>query len=187
MASDLNCPGCINRCVKRDRYSASFPWVIIKAMAYSNTYLGAVRCIMVVVFIGIFITPRFVAYAEDDIDMASLEALTKTQALLSNPTQRNAVVQKDPNAQLMDTQAASLTGTPSNKEAIYHLSGKVMEDIVKATNGDVGKMTQMMIDAKNDPKAFFDKLSPESKKAIEALSKQIESQPTTQRAPAGGN
>ena len=139
---------------------------------------------MMVVFFGIFTLRSFQAFADDEIDMASLQALTQTQALLSNPTQRDAIVKKDPNAQLMDSQAASVTGTPSNKEAIYNLSGKVMEDIVKITGGDVGKMTQMMIDAKNNPKAFFDKLSPESRKAIEALSKNIESQPTTQRVPA---
>lgn len=143
----------------------------------------AVRLLAVFCVIGLI--PNLNLRAEEPVvDPASLEALQKTQALLNDPALRDAFIQKSPNALMIDGQATSLTGNAATKESLYHISSQVFQDIFNATQGDVGKMQKMMVDAKNDPKAFFNSLSPESRKAIEIISKQIEQAPTSVRAPA---
>lgn len=147
------------------------------------TFPTAVRCWVIAICV---FSLNGLLHAEEELDSASLLALSQTQALLNDPTQRDAFIQKSPNAQLVDGQVASLSGNANVKESIYHLSSQVMEDVVKSTGGDVEKMTRILLNAKNNPKAFYEGLTPESRKAIDTLSRQIESAPTTStsRAPA---
>ena len=129
------------------------------------------------------------ALAEDldgtGLDSASSEALAKTRQLLENPALRDQEIHDSPNAQLVDGQVKSLTGNNANREEMYKISGKVLEDLAKASGGDAQKMNQLTLQGKDDPKKFYEGLSPESRKAIHDLAGKITNSPTTVRSPGG--
>lgn len=108
-----------------------------------------------------------------DLDSASEEALAKTQALLRDPDQRAKATAATPQAQFVDKQTQSLAGTPENTNAIYDLSADIMESLALKTNGDPAKMKELLDQAKNDPKAFAEKLTPEQRKKLQEISQKI--------------
>jgi hypothetical protein len=120
----------------------------------------------------------------DELDSSSTEALTKTQALLQNPSLRDKAVSASPSAQTVDAQVKALAGNPQNADEIYKISGKVLEDLAKETGGDPAKMLQIVTQAQGDPSTLMNHLSDDSKNSIHSVSTQIDNAPTT-RAPAG--
>lgn len=120
----------------------------------------------------------------DELDAASTEALQKTQDLLKNPNARKDAISKNPNAQMVDQQVKALGGTDSNTEELYGLSSDVFEDVVKMTNGDAEQMQQLLIKAKNDPKAFYESLSDKNKAQFQEVSRKISNSPTMQQPQA---
>lgn len=108
-----------------------------------------------------------------ELDAASDEALARTQAMLRDPSQRDKATAATKQAQFVDQQTQSLAGTPENKNAIYDLSADIMESLVQKTNGDPEKMKALLDQAKNDPKAFADKLTPEQQKKLQEISRKI--------------
>lgn len=113
------------------------------------------------------------ANEQDQLDAASDEALARTQAMLRDPQQRAKATSATRQAQFVDKQAQSLAGTPENTNAIYDLSADIMESLVLKTNGDPAKMKELLDQAKNDPKAFAEKLTPEQRKKLQEISQKI--------------
>jgi hypothetical protein len=107
------------------------------------------------------------------MDPASSEALVRTQAMLRDPQQRAKATSETPQAQFVDKQTQSLAGTPENANAIYDLSADIMESLALKTNGDPAKMKEILDQAKNDPKAFAEKLTPEQRKKLQEISQKI--------------
>lgn len=118
------------------------------------------------------------ASAEDGLDAASIEALTKTQELLTTPALRDGAVQKNQGAQLVDTQVKSLGGNSANVDSIYGLSSDIFEDLVKETHGDPVKLQEFLTRAKDDPKGFAEHLSEKNKRALRDVAGKIGGAPT---------
>ncbi|MFL5815845.1 MAG: hypothetical protein ACJ763_19910 [Bdellovibrionia bacterium] len=117
------------------------------------------------------------AYSSDnnpaELDSASAEALTKTQALLRDPQKRAQAAAANPQAQFVDKQTQALAGSAENTNAIYDLSADIMESLVLKTNGDPAKMKELMDQAKNDPKGFTENLTPEQRQKLKEISQKI--------------
>jgi hypothetical protein len=107
------------------------------------------------------------------LDAASAEALTKTQALLRDPQKRAQAASANSQAQFVDKQTQALAGSSENTDAIYDLSADILESLVLKTNGDAAKMKELMDQAKNDPKGFAEKLSPEQRQKLKEISQKI--------------
>lgn len=136
------------------------------------------KILSILMVLGCFVSiqPGFCASAASsngELDAASDEALAKTQALLRDPNQRAQATGATQQAQFVDKQAQSIAGSPENANAIYDLSADIMESLVMKTNGDPAKMKELLDQAKNDPKAFAEKLTPEQQKKLLEISRKI--------------
>jgi hypothetical protein len=112
-----------------------------------------------------------------ELDAASTAALGQTQVLLQTPAEREKVVNQTAAAQTADAEAKALAGNPANTEDIYKISSDIFADLVKQANGDPQKMQQMLIDAKNDPKGFYERLSEKNRRSIHEISGKISDSP----------
>lgn len=115
------------------------------------------------------------ALATDDgnVDAASQEALVKTQAMLRDPDARAKAVNESPQAAFVDHHAQSLGGNAENTNAMYDLSADVLGSLVQQTGGDAAKMKELLDQAKNDPKGFAEKLTPEQSAKLQDISRRI--------------
>ena len=109
-----------------------------------------------------------------NLDGASEEALRKTLQLLSDPTERQVEIDKDPKAKFAEQQAKSLAGSPDNIEEMYAIASEIFQDLTMKFDGDSSAMVKAMEDAKKSPKAFFEKLGLKTQARISALARKIE-------------
>lgn len=119
------------------------------------------------------------AFANDTVSSTEHEALKSTQKLLKDKKQREHYIQGNQGAQIVDDQVHSLGGNSTNTEAVYGLSAEVLEDLVKMTGGDADKMQQLLLKAKDDPKGFYESLSPETRAKIKGVSNKVQAAPQT--------
>jgi hypothetical protein len=98
------------------------------------------------------------AHAEE-LDSASLEALTRTQALLQDKGQRGEALKNNQQGQALDAQLSSLVGTGADKEAIYAIAAEVFAQLVQETGGDAAKMNQILEEAQRNPEEFAKRLN----------------------------
>jgi hypothetical protein len=89
------------------------------------------------------------------------------------------VIQESRKAKVADDHISSLTSDPATREKIYQISSQVFGEVVKNSGGDSAEMESLIERAQKDPEAFYRGLSPESRRAIQEVSKEIDS-----RAPA---
>ena len=122
--------------------------------------------------------------AEDELDPASVEAMMKTQQLLKDPKKRDQAISESANAKLIDGQIRSLLGDGAHREEFFSVAGEVFEYLTKVSGGDSLKMIQILKDAKNDPKSFYEKLSPKSRQTIRELSNKAANKDQPKRRPA---
>lgn len=113
------------------------------------------------------------ARADDDANTA--EALAKAQRLLPDPQTRKATLQADPKVQAVDENARAVAKSDTDLEAIYELSAELMSSLIDASGGDPDKMAKMLDEANTNPEKFAQKLTPEQRKKLAALAKQLES------------
>jgi hypothetical protein len=119
------------------------------------------------------------------LDPASADALQKTLQDLQTGSDRDAIANKDPQAQAVNAQVQALAGNSANMDAIYGLSADVFEKIVKDTGGDVNKLQEIMNQAKMNPKAFYEKYFTAQEKAkLHELSGKISNSPTNASSPS---
>ena len=113
------------------------------------------------------------APAAEALDAASQEALQKTLTLLSNPEARDKAAHENAAARDADSRAQQIAGSAANKDTLYEVAGRVMEDLVRATGGDSEKMMQIIAQAQSNPQVLASKLSPATLAAITAASQQL--------------
>lgn len=111
------------------------------------------------------------------------EALTKTQDLMQNPSERNKAIQNSPAAQSADQQLQSLAGNSKNAEAIYKLAAEVMGNLVKQANGDPKKMMEILENAKASPDSFANTFSQSQKDELRDIAAKIPQSSTTSPMP----
>ncbi len=110
----------------------------------------------------------------EPLDKSSTEALNDTLDILRDSTKRKDVIKGDPKAQAADSQVKSVAGDEQNTQRIYELSALIMQNLVQQTGGDVDKMMKIIQAAEKDPAAFANTWSPEQKKMLKELGKDIE-------------
>lgn len=111
---------------------------------------------------------------EPVLDQASQEALEQTKALLSNPVQRNIAVQENENTRKADESVKRLGLSQEANEAIYKVSGEILEKMVKDSNGDPAAMTEAVQKMMKDPESLEKILSPEQREKIRKLASESE-------------
>ena len=115
------------------------------------------------------------AVAPAQTDPATSEALEKTTALLRDPAQRDKAIAESPDAQKNHGDLKKFAGSEENVNGTYGISANILEKMVKDSNGDASEMQKMIEQAQRNPTSFYEGLTPEQKRNIDALAKQIES------------
>ncbi|MES2964432.1 MAG: hypothetical protein V4760_11105 [Bdellovibrionota bacterium] len=108
-------------------------------------------------------------------------ALEQTQDMLRNRNQVDAFLEKNPEARGADSNVQALMGPDT--DATYDLAADIFADLVKQTNGDPEKLMQLLEQAKKNPAAFAQKLSPAQQDKIRGLATKVEQRQNKAPAP----
>ena len=109
-----------------------------------------------------------------ELSRDSNEALEKTTALLTTPSQRNEALQSDSKALEADQNVRKFLGSDKNTEEFYKLASEIFKDQVNKGNGDVKNLNNQMDEAKANPEAFGSSLSNEQLKQLRDLASKVE-------------
>ncbi len=110
------------------------------------------------------------------LDPASAEALSATLRMLTDPVLRNPEIAKNPQATAIDQQVQALMTSEPLRQEFYTLSAQIFEELTRNSGGDVGKMSEALERAKNDPAGFAAMLSPQTLQRLRELSIKISDQ-----------
>jgi hypothetical protein len=102
------------------------------------------------------------------------DPIEETSALLKDPIARQGVLNQDPEAKKADQRVKSLGLSPAGEARVYGLSAGIFENLAKEDGGDAEKLTRTVNDLLRDPASLEKKLTPEQKREIQSLSKEIE-------------
>lgn len=111
------------------------------------------------------------------------EALSNTQSMLRNPSERQKALANDPKAQASDNKVRSLLGP--NTEKAYEISAQLMERIVSETGGDPQKMQRLMLELQSNPQSLEKYLTPAQRDMIRQMASDVEK--SKGFAPASGS
>ena len=115
------------------------------------------------------------AFAGDLENKAIQNALSQTQSLLTDPTQRAKATAGDPSARAADANLQNLMGSSALTEQSYALAAEIMGGLVQAHGGDTAGMQKALEQASRDPAAFLQSLTPAQREKIQKMAAQIES------------
>ena len=107
------------------------------------------------------------------------DPLEETTALLTDPSARSGVIQQDPAARKADQQVQSLGLGAAGEARVYGLSAGIFENLAKEDGGDAEKLTRTVQELVRNPASLDQKLTPEQKKEIESLSREVEAKGKT--------
>ena len=96
------------------------------------------------------------------------EAIKKTQELLKNPSNLQNNFEATKLFELMGN-------SPQSNQDLSNTSASIFSDLAAKTGGDPEKLKKLLEEAKKNPEAFANQLSPEQKAAISELARKIES------------
>ena len=111
-----------------------------------------------------------------ELDPASAEALSATLQILTDPALRSPEIAKNPQVSTIDKQVQALMASEQLREEFYALSAQIFEELTRNSGGDVGKMSEALDRAKNDPAGFAAMLSPQTLQRLRELSIKISDQ-----------
>lgn len=114
----------------------------------------------------------FKAHAE--LDKYNQDALNKTQEMLRNKSQRDAVIKNTPQAQEYIQKMNQMGMNGSQQDKTFDITADIFGTLVKDSNGDASAMQKLLLNAQKDPQAFYNSLSPEQKKMIQSLGLEME-------------
>ncbi len=111
-----------------------------------------------------------------DLDTTSQEALAKTVKALKDPSERENAFQENPKFKEGEAGAEMLVkGNAAQKQQMYELAAKVLENLAKKSDGDPKKMQEIVSQASQNPSQFMQEyLSDEQKKQVRDLASEIE-------------
>ncbi len=112
------------------------------------------------------------AYAiADDVH----NALSDTQSLLRDSGRMQEEAGKTADGRKADHDATVVTlGKPELKQDLLNISADLMSWITESSKGDPEKMQQLLQEALNNPKHFFEKMPANERTRIKGLSEKIE-------------
>lgn len=108
-----------------------------------------------------------------DESAVNAKALEQTMEMLQNRMQREEAIKGDKDAEKADNMAKDLVGGGENLEKLYKLSAKVFRDVANKKNGNLTDMMETLQKAQQDPEGFYKNLTPEQKKMVEQISKDV--------------
>ena len=111
------------------------------------------------------------------LDPASAEALGATLRMLQDPALRGAAIAGSTQASAVDQQVRSIAGSPATAQEIYALAAQVMDELTRASGGDVNRMVDALERGKSDPAGFAAMLSPATLERLRELSAKISDRP----------
>jgi hypothetical protein len=136
--------------------------------------LEAMRWLIAALVLLLAVAPA----AAQKLDAGSEEALAETLRMLRDPAQRGAAISGSPQAAGVDKNLQELLGnSPQLNQEFYELAAAIMQDLTRASGGDVTKMSETLERAKADPAAFAALLSPATLQKLNALSVKISDRP----------
>lgn len=74
----------------------------------------------------------------------------------------------------LDDRLGALQTSPELQKELSDLTAAIFTELVASTDGDPAAMAEIVGNGKTDPEAFAKRLSPETRKKLEALSKKLE-------------
>jgi hypothetical protein len=74
----------------------------------------------------------------------------------------------------LDPRLGALQGSPELQEELQDLMAAIFTELVASTDGDPTAMSDAVSRGKSDPEAFANRLSPATRKKLEALAKKLE-------------
>lgn len=131
---------------------------------------------MICNFIAICLCATFTASFAHAEELSGIdqEALGKTTDLLKNRGEREKMKQSDAALKKVDRDVESLAGDGANKDAIYNMAAKVMEQMAKDSNGDAIKMQELIQQAQKNPQKFLESMDESNKAMIRGIANDIE-------------
>ena len=100
------------------------------------------------------------------LDQASENALNDTKAKLVDPSQRNKMLEENNQTRTLKKSVGDLANSPENEQKMYELSALLLERLVRESNGDQAKLSQIMQEAQSNPEKFASKFSAAELKAL---------------------
>jgi hypothetical protein len=106
------------------------------------------------------------------LDAASQQGVHDTQQMLTDPTERKKVLERDSRAGAVDAQARKVVGD-ENMADVYALAADLMGSLANETGGDPVKLMELMERAEKNPEILRDKLTPEQMAKLRAIAGRI--------------
>lgn len=131
-----------------------------------------------VAVIGLLVPSHF-AWAESKevkgaqpMDPATVEALQKTQKLLTDPSQRAEAIKTDAKAKANDQKVQALLGSDSGKA--YELSSQILEKLVAKTNGDPKALQALLNELMSNPQKLEEYMDANQREQIRGMASRVE-------------
>lgn len=124
-------------------------------------------------FISSVFTLSFHVFAEE-LSKVDSEALDKTMGLLKDKSERQEVIDENPDAKKTDDMVKNLLGEGQEMEQAYAAAAEIFRKMASENKGDVGGMMKQLQDAQKDPESFYNSLNEDQKKMIQNLGKSAE-------------
>ncbi len=116
-------------------------------------------------------------YAQSILDENNSAAITQTQQILINATQREAALDTEKARTVDQNVTITSMGNQNLKNDIYGVSSELMPWLSDIGKGDAGSMQKLLQEAQSNPQAienFYNRMPAAQKEKVKAISKQIE-------------
>ncbi len=123
----------------------------------------------------IFLVFLSINIAHAELKKTDSSALEQTQTLLRNGAARDKVIRESPGSKKYVDQMNQMGMNRSQKDSTFDISADIFSQLVKDNNGDAEAVKNMLLKASQNPEAFYNSLTPESRQMIQNLGSGIES------------
>lgn len=116
-------------------------------------------------------------YAQSILDENNSAAITQTQQILINATQREAALDTEKARTVDQNVTITSMGNQNLKNDIYGVSSELMPWLSDIGKGDAGSMQKLLQEAQSNPQVienFYNRMPAAQKEKVKAISKQIE-------------
>jgi len=118
------------------------------------------------------------AYCESEEEKN--KALQEVMNMLVSPAQRQKLIDDDKKAKEADDFALQVGGNEANRQKIYEIAAKMMQNLTEKSSGDPEQMKKILEEANKDPEGFAKTFTPEQKQMLQDLAKEVEKTKTSQ-------
>lgn len=127
--------------------------------------------IQIIVFIKCLLIFSFAAAELNETDS---KALQQTQQLLKDKASRNQAIKESPGSEQYVDKMNQMGMNENQKNTTFDISADIFGQLVEENNGDAEAVKKILLKASQNPEAFYNSLSPQSKRMIQNLGQGIE-------------